>query len=105
MTYVSFLYLEHTQNNSILMVFKDIFVELTNNTGSHPEMKELSNDPKERSCSVNTFHRAPLSKRARNRWLVAYTLLRNPTLQPLRARSYDLVDKKLAISHLNTPAD
>ncbi|KAL5481956.1 hypothetical protein EMCRGX_G022232 [Ephydatia muelleri] len=96
-TYVSFLYLEHTQNNSILMVFKDIFVELTNNTGSHPEMKELSDDPKERlyhSYSVNTFHRAPLSKRARNRWLVAYTLLRNPTLQPLRARSYDLVDKK-----------
>ena len=97
MTYVSFLYLEHTQNNSILMVFKDIFVELTNNTGSHPEMKELSDDPKERlyhSYSANTFHRAPLSKRARNRWLVAYTLLRNPTLQPLRTRSYDLVDKK-----------
>eukprot|EP00731_Ephydatia_muelleri_P016569 Em0009g993a len=96
-TYVSFLYLEHTQNNSILMVFKDIFVELTNNTGSHPEMKELSDGPKERlyhSYNVNTFHRAPLSKRARNRWLVAYTLLRNPTLQPLRARSYDLVDKK-----------
>ena len=97
MTYVSFLYLEHTQNNSILMVFKDIFVELTNNTGSHPEMKELSDDLKERlyhSYSVNTFHRAPLSRRARNRWLVAYTLLRNPTLQPLRTRSYDLVDKK-----------
>eukprot|EP00731_Ephydatia_muelleri_P016567 Em0009g991a len=96
-TYVSFLYLEHTQNNSILMVFKDIFVELTNNTGSHPEMKELSDDLKERlyhSYSVNTFHRVPLSKCARNRWLVAYTLLRNPTLQPLRARSYDLVDKK-----------
>ena len=64
MTYVSFLYLEHTQNNSILMVFKDIFVDLTN-TGSHPEMKEWSDDPTEyHAYNVNLFHRAPLSRRA-----------------------------------------
>ena len=86
-TYVSFLYLEHTQNNSILMVFKDIFVELQC-TGGHPGMKELTSNTFYHAFSVNTpLHKTPLSKRARNRWLVAYTLLRNPTLRPLRARS------------------
>ena len=35
--YVSFLYLEHTQNNSILQVFKDIFVKLGDAGGSNSD--------------------------------------------------------------------
>ena len=86
-TYVSFLYLEHTQNNSILQVFKDIFVELTGGSSS-TEMKQLgigSHTPT-----------VLLSRRARNRWLLAYTLLKNPMLQSLRTRSDNCVDKEVA---------
>ena len=92
--------MEHTQNNSILHVFKDICAEFTNGS-SNTEMKQLDN-----GADIQNFYqsfdesRTPMvlfSRRARNRWLLAYTLLKNPMLQSLRTRSEDLVDKEVAI--------
>ena len=42
------------------------------------------------------------SRRARNRWLVAYTLLRNPGLQELRASRVEERAHILCDEHLHT---
>jgi hypothetical protein len=59
-TYLGFLYVEHTYNNPVANTFVALL------TGPRQD-KEVMN------------------RRIRNRWLVAYTLINNPSLRPLRA--------------------
>eukprot|EP00731_Ephydatia_muelleri_P001030 Em0001g1030a len=72
-TYVAFLYLEYVQNHPIMNAFVQI----------------LSSQKGSMACVAATFDdqilkgNCCISQRARNRWFVAYTLLRNPDLQCL----------------------
>ncbi|KAL5515951.1 hypothetical protein EMCRGX_G001202 [Ephydatia muelleri] len=76
-TYVAFLYLEYVQNHPIMSAFVQILGEgKSNDTPARTSQKGPSSiDITKGNCCV--------SRRARNRWFVAYTLLRNPDLQCL----------------------
>jgi hypothetical protein len=63
--YKGFLYLEHTYNNPVANTFVALLTD-----GSDRE--------EDKGGSVR-------DRKARNRWLVAYTLVHNPSLRPLRA--------------------
>ncbi|CAI8020780.1 Stimulated by retinoic acid gene 6 protein-like [Geodia barretti] len=67
-TYLGFLYLEHTYNNPVA----NAFVALLTDGGDQEDKYSLKRPPGR-------------NRRIRNRWLVAYTLMNNPGLIPLRA--------------------
>jgi hypothetical protein len=67
-TYLGFLYLEHTYNNPVA----NAFVALLTDGGDQEDKYSLKRPPGR-------------NRRIRNRWLVAYTLINNPGLIPLRA--------------------
>jgi hypothetical protein len=69
--YKGFLYLEHTYNNPVANTFVAL---LTDGSDQEGEKSKLCY----RGGSVR-------NRKARNRWLVAYTLVHNPSLRPLRA--------------------
>ena len=93
-TYIGFLYLEHTQNNSVLNVFVSLLLDFSKDkkapvTQTKSELEEFCSDV-EKGSSVTSpspaeISRPRVSRQAANRWLVAYTLLRNRTLQELTA--------------------
>ena len=92
-TYIGFLYLEHTQNNSVLNVFVSLLLDFRKDKKKTPiahtksDTEELCSDV-EQGASVTSpdkISRPCVSRQAANRWLVAYTLLRNKALQGLTA--------------------
>ncbi|KAL5515932.1 hypothetical protein EMCRGX_G001178 [Ephydatia muelleri] len=92
-TYVTFLYLEYVQNHPIMSAFVQILGEgKSNDTSTRTSQKGIRvyfaatfDDQilKER-CTIDIKKgNCCISRRARIRWFVAYTLLRNPDLQCL----------------------
>jgi len=103
--YVGFLYLEHTYNNAVVNMFVKLMmnvvwarqrVNVHYGNGDTSTVPLLNEDAELNSIQANVENDfcGPLlqgdagkrrSYQARNRWLVAYTLLRNPSLQELTA--------------------
>jgi hypothetical protein len=83
--YLGFLYLEHTYNNPVA----NTFVALLTDGGDQEEKGDRSGLNRHCSKTYGTLssQKGPggRNRRIRNRWLVAYTLINNPGLIPLRA--------------------
>jgi hypothetical protein len=84
-SYVGYILLEHKYSNPYVVTFlyliqRKNFTEIRDVEGS----VELQN-------SGRFF--AYRSRRSRNKWLVAYTLINNPTLLTLRNRSVDKLER------------
>ncbi|XP_064406079.1 uncharacterized protein LOC135351083 isoform X6 [Halichondria panicea] len=120
-TYIGFLHVDLAYNNAVVHVFVRLMADLTTGTTSRrspfiptpPEVtydrdlaygvqenSTLSRELKKRKTygvfeTQDTSERPSKvrSHRIRNRWLVAYTLLRNPSLQPLTASQLQDKDK------------
>ncbi|XP_064406067.1 receptor for retinol uptake STRA6-like isoform X3 [Halichondria panicea] len=123
-TYIGFLHVDLAYNNAVVHVFVRLMADLTTGTTSRrspfiptpPEVtydtdlaygvqenNTLSREMKKRKTygvfeTQDTSERPSKvrSHRIRNRWLVAYTLLRNPSLQPLTASQLQDKDKDTA---------
>lgn len=85
-TYVAVLYLEYIQNHPIMSAFVQILIEGKSSvTPAHTSEKEttlcVSATIEDQNQKLKGY--CCKSRKARNRWYVAYTLLRNPDLQHL----------------------
>ncbi len=102
-SYIGFLYLEHTLNNPILLLFMELLLK-----GRHQRMLQKddlrkdnlpANQSEERLGAVvpEVKHEClpRCSHRACNRWKVCYTLLRNPVLQKFTAANLKAAKEKL----------
>jgi hypothetical protein len=92
-SYVGFLRMEHEFSNPYLVTFLYLLREATRGKqrGSDGKQVELQ------SCHVNSAHFISYRSRlARNRWLVAYTLINNPKL--LADRSVDKLEHAALIT-------
>lgn len=94
--YVGFLHLNHTYNNAVVHTFLFLLStkHLCNSTPLLPELWSLNQYGTETLFYEHfpgydkRFNIPPVcSALARNRWFVAYTLVRNPSLVPLTARN------------------
>ncbi|XP_064406075.1 receptor for retinol uptake STRA6-like isoform X2 [Halichondria panicea] len=114
-TYIGFLHVDLAYNNAVVHVFVRLMADLTTGTTSRrspfiptpPEVtydrdlaygvqenSTLSRELKKRKTYDTSERPSKVrSHRIRNRWLVAYTLLRNPSLQPLTASQLQDKDK------------
>ncbi|XP_064406077.1 receptor for retinol uptake STRA6-like isoform X4 [Halichondria panicea] len=99
-TYIGFLHVDLAYNNAVVHVFVRLMADLTTGTTSRrspfiPTPPEVTYD-RDLAYGVQDTSERPSkvrSHRIRNRWLVAYTLLRNPSLQPLTASQLQDKDK------------
>ncbi|XP_064406072.1 receptor for retinol uptake STRA6-like isoform X8 [Halichondria panicea] len=102
-TYIGFLHVDLAYNNAVVHVFVRLMADLTTGTTSRrspfiPTPPEVTYDTDLAYGVQDTSERPSKvrSHRIRNRWLVAYTLLRNPSLQPLTASQLQDKDKDTA---------
>ena len=97
--YRGFLYVEHTYNNIIANTFVALLSEESEQmknsppfqgkiSDNHLNARFAHKDLSKHFCPPTHFNSNitdPVqSRRIRNRWLVAYTLIHNPSLRPLR---------------------
>lgn len=84
--YIGFLYLEYSLNNAVLNVFCEELLKVVakDDVVSTPTKKHSIPNSGDDEKLVET-ERPRVSKRAMNRWLVAYTLVQNESLQCLTA--------------------
>ena len=93
--YMGFLYFNHIYNNAVVHSFLFLLStkHLYNSTSLLPEFWSLHHG---KICGTEAafyehfpgFSNPPMcSTQTRNRWFVAYTLVRNPSLVPLTARN------------------
>ncbi len=98
--YVGFLYLNHIYNNAVVHTFLFLLStkHLQNSTPLLPELWSLSPNSRVKSEAILFYEHFPWYDRrctvppvrsvwARNRWFVAYTLIRNPRLKHFTARN------------------
>jgi len=75
-----FLYLEYTYNNAVMNMFVKLMTDVVSTEGGRGSAYD-----QEKAASNEEPLTQMRNKQARNRWLLAYTLLRNPSLQELTA--------------------
>ena len=92
--YISFLYVEHTQNNSVVHAFVDVVRAAVKERAAREcttqEDLPVSTEASERLLPEDVPQRMPTGRSGR-RWHVAYTKLRNPGVRSPKV-SQDLQD-------------
>lgn len=108
MYYVSFLHLEVSHRHPVLLVFCDILLDAVphkrewsltaygavSDTNNRSRMDESLIGDEENDTSITRSNLVVKCKRlARNRWLKAYTLVRNPKVRPAPVeKEYEMLE-------------